>query len=74
VGLAASAIDIEGTAVVIPVVMHGSAVLIYGYASVVRNDTGDAIFIFGTSPNNWPPSERCGCARWSDGSARRTVW
>lgn len=25
---------------------------IYGYASVVRNDTGDAIFIFGTSPNN----------------------
>lgn len=29
---------------------HGEP--IYGYASVVRNDTGDAIFIFGTSPNN----------------------
>ena len=25
---------------------------IYGYASVVRDGTGDAIFIFGTSPNN----------------------
>ena len=24
---------------------------VYGYASEVRNDTGDAIFIFGTSPN-----------------------
>jgi hypothetical protein len=23
-----------------------------GPTSVVRNDTGDAIFIFGTSPNN----------------------
>lgn len=33
--------------------MHAfTAVPIYGYASVVRNDTGDAIFIFGTSPNN----------------------
>ena len=33
--------------------MHAAApVPIYGYASVVRNDTGDAIFIFGTSPNN----------------------
>ena len=29
-----------------------AAVPIYGYGSVVRNDTGDAIFIFGTSPNN----------------------
>ena len=26
--------------------------LVYGYASEVRNDTGDAIFIFGTSPNS----------------------
>lgn len=26
--------------------------VIYGYASEVRNDTGDAIFIFGTSPNS----------------------
>lgn len=25
---------------------------LYGYASEVRNDTGDAIFIFGTSPNS----------------------
>lgn len=25
--------------------------VIYGYASEVRNDTGDAIFIFGTAPN-----------------------
>jgi hypothetical protein len=25
--------------------------LIYGYASEVRNDTGDAVFIFGVSPN-----------------------
>lgn len=33
--------------------MHAAtAVPIYGYASVVRNGTGDAIFIFGTSPNN----------------------
>jgi hypothetical protein len=33
--------------------MHtAGGVPIYGYASVVRNDTGDAIFIFGTSPNN----------------------
>jgi hypothetical protein len=28
-----------------------SAELIYGYASEVRNDTGDAIFTFGVSPN-----------------------
>lgn len=26
--------------------------LIYGYGSEVRNDTGDAIFVFGTSPNS----------------------
>lgn len=33
--------------------MHNArAEPIYGYGSVVRNDTGDAIFIFGTSPNN----------------------
>lgn len=25
---------------------------IYGYASEVRNDTGDAVFVFGTSPNS----------------------
>jgi hypothetical protein len=28
-----------------------AGVLIYGYASVVRNDSGDAVFIAGTSPN-----------------------
>jgi len=28
--------------------------LIYAYASVVRNDTGDATFLFGTSPNDGP--------------------
>lgn len=28
-----------------------SAELIYGYASEVRNDTGDAVFLFGVSPN-----------------------
>jgi hypothetical protein len=28
------------------------ALQFYGYASVVRNDSGDAIFIVGTSPNN----------------------
>jgi hypothetical protein len=27
---------------------------IYGYASMVRNDTGDAIFVFGTTPNSGP--------------------
>lgn len=27
---------------------------IYGYASEVRNDTGDAIFVFGTAPNTGP--------------------
>jgi hypothetical protein len=32
--------------------VEAAAVPIYGYGSVVRNDTGDAIFIFGTSPNN----------------------
>lgn len=26
--------------------------VIYGYASQVRNDTGDAIFVFGSNPNN----------------------
>lgn len=28
--------------------------LIYGYVSVVRNDTGDASFLFGTAPNTGP--------------------
>lgn len=28
-----------------------SGAVIYGYASEVRNDTGDAIFVFGTGPN-----------------------
>jgi len=32
--------------------MGTADVLIYGYSSEVRNDTGDAIFNFGTSPNN----------------------
>lgn len=26
----------------------------YGFASEVRNDTGDAIFVFGTAPNTGP--------------------
>lgn len=29
-----------------------STQLIYGYASEVRNDTGDAVFVFGLSPNS----------------------
>ena len=29
----------------------GTMLTFYGYASEVRNDTGDAIFMFGTSPN-----------------------
>ncbi len=33
------------------VVNMSSEQLIYGYASEVRNDTGDAVFIFGVSPN-----------------------
>jgi len=32
--------------------MNVSSGLIYGYASVVRSGTGDAIFLFGTSPNS----------------------
>ncbi|HYS53556.1 MAG TPA: hypothetical protein VER58_07325 [Thermoanaerobaculia bacterium] len=33
-------------------VQFNSGSPIYGYASEVRNDTGDAIFVFGTSPNS----------------------
>lgn len=36
----------------VQVQFFSAADLIYGYASEVRNDTGDAIFIFGTSPNS----------------------
>ena len=32
--------------------MNTSGALIYGYASEVRNDTGDAVFTFGLSPNS----------------------
>jgi hypothetical protein len=32
--------------------MNTSGALIYGYASEVRNDTGDAVFTFGVSPNS----------------------
>jgi hypothetical protein len=32
--------------------MNTSGDLIYGYASEVRNDTGDAVFVFGLSPNS----------------------
>lgn len=32
--------------------MNSSGELIYGYASEVRNDTGDAVFTFGVSPNS----------------------
>jgi hypothetical protein len=32
--------------------MNTSGELIYGYASEVRNDTGDAVFTFGVSPNS----------------------
>lgn len=32
--------------------MNTSGALIYGYASEVRNDTGDAVFSFGLSPNS----------------------
>lgn len=31
--------------------ISASGAVIYGYASEVRNDTGDAIFVFGTGPN-----------------------
>jgi hypothetical protein len=40
--------------VMIDVESLDSANLIYAYASVVRNDTGDATFLFGTSPNTGP--------------------
>jgi hypothetical protein len=30
----------------------GDGTVIYGYASEVRNDSGDAIFVFGSSPNS----------------------
>ena len=32
--------------------MYSQGELIYGYASEVRNDTGDAVFTFGLSPNS----------------------
>ncbi|MDP9194246.1 MAG: hypothetical protein M3P06_21325 [Acidobacteriota bacterium] len=32
--------------------MNTTGDLIYGYASEVRNDTGDAVFVFGLSPNS----------------------
>jgi hypothetical protein len=32
--------------------MNSAGELIYGYASEVRNDTGDAVFTFGLSPNS----------------------
>jgi hypothetical protein len=32
--------------------MFTTGELIYGYASEVRNDTGDAVFVFGLSPNS----------------------
>lgn len=36
----------------VQVIINTTGPVIYGYASQVRNDTGDAIFVFGTSPNN----------------------
>ncbi|MEO8218463.1 MAG: hypothetical protein ABI718_15380 [Acidobacteriota bacterium] len=36
----------------VQVEFNTSGDLIYGYASEVRNDTGDAIFVCGTSPNS----------------------
>lgn len=49
--------DIFGTFGIAPregvqVVIFTAAAKIYGYASQVRNDTGDAIFIAGTNPND----------------------
>lgn len=49
--------DIFGTFGIAPregvqVVIFTPEAKIYGYASQVRNDTGDAIFIAGTNPNN----------------------
>lgn len=37
--------------VMIDINTNDSATPVYGYASEVRNDTGDAIFLFGASPN-----------------------
>jgi hypothetical protein len=36
----------------IQVELNTSETIIYGYASEVRNDTGDAVFSYGTSPNS----------------------
>jgi hypothetical protein len=36
----------------VQVLLFSPGPVIYGYASQVRNDTGDAIFMFGTNPNN----------------------
>jgi hypothetical protein len=49
--------DIFSTFVIPPqagvrVSMGTTSLPIYGYSSEVRNDTGDAIFTFGTSPNS----------------------
>ena len=35
-------------------VSASSGHIYYAYASVVRNDTGDATFVFGTAPNTGP--------------------
>ena len=34
--------------------VNASSGHVYAYASVVRNDTGDATFVFGTAPNTGP--------------------
>jgi hypothetical protein len=49
--------DIFGTFFIPPadgvqVLLFTPGPVIYGYASQVRNDTGDAIFMFGSNPNN----------------------
>ncbi|HHQ47550.1 MAG TPA: hypothetical protein ENK19_01525 [Acidobacteria bacterium] len=41
-------------AISIEIRSDGDTKLIYAYGSVVRNDTGDATFVFGTSPTHGP--------------------
>lgn len=41
----------ESPTIVIEITTPGNENPIFGYASVVRNDTGDATFLFGTAPN-----------------------
>ncbi len=52
VGLHSEQVTLEPHQTDVQVEFYTSGDLIYGYASEVRNDTGDAIFVYGTSPNS----------------------